>query len=184
MTTKRVLSVWEEDKLHIPVAEVDPSNPSTRDIAMDLIDTFRSSNYLVGLAANQIGYDARMILLLNNPNAQSCYGDELIIVNPTIVDMSEKMRGGWESCGSVPRTIARVKSPIAVTIEGYSISGQDFRRSLTGFAARVAYHEVNHLDGKTILSEGRPVIHAGLRRIKKCIGDMNRSGEKLLEQSV
>src|SRR4051812_29446492 len=68
-------------------AEVDPSDPAVVQLAADLVATMRISPGCVGLAAPQVGVDARVFVLdvTGHPKARSCAG-LVVMVNPVIED--------------------------------------------------------------------------------------------------
>ena len=64
-------------------------------------------------------------------------------------------------------TAIPVERPVSVRIEGHDERGKDVAFDLEGLAARIAQHELDHLDGTLILDrttpEGRREALAALR---------------------
>jgi peptide deformylase len=100
--------------------------------------------HAAGLAANQVGYDVRLIVLSQFPARVP-----FAIYNPSIIKHSKPV---WseEGCLSLPGMIYRVQRPNQCVITGTNQFGVLVRYSLKGINARIAQHEVDHLNGKLI----------------------------------
>lgn len=97
-----------------------------------------------GLAANQLGYNKRIFVMVMTPYPPIC------VVNPVIT----KERGsqlGREACFSLPGVIVMVKRPYQVVVKGENQYRKPVKHKLRGYLARVACHEVDHLAGKLII---------------------------------
>lgn len=114
-------------------------------LARDLWDTARSLKAhdgkdatCVGLAAPQIGVLKRLFIINTD-------GWELTLANPEFI----KLRGGWkvdfEKCFSEPGVRVEV-----LRFQQCEIKHLGGRVKLNGYAARVAQHEMDHLNGKLI----------------------------------
>jgi peptide deformylase len=104
----------------------------------------------VGLAANQIGVDAR-VFVIDCPDAQ---GQEVIgyAVNPVLslpepVDGEPAEEVTEEGCLSVPGPYAVLGRPFSVTVAGQDLHGGPLSVTGTGFFARCLMHETEHLAG-------------------------------------
>jgi len=103
---------------------------------------------LVGLAAPQIGEPWRIILIDTKVDeSRRHYGKLECIINPEIVWRSRETAEGREGCFSAGPVWGLVRRPVAVKIRGYDSSGQEITHILEGFTARIAQHEIDHLDG-------------------------------------
>ncbi len=69
------------------------------------------------------------------------------IVNPVITPLSDERVLGWEGCLSIPGLRAAVPRYKRIRLTGLLPDGAPVDDVLTGFAARVAQHEADHLDG-------------------------------------
>lgn len=99
----------------------------------------------VGLAGNQVGILRRVFVFQEDE-------DEVrALVNPRIVERSKETDVEEEGCLSIQRIRVPVERSLAVTVEGKDEDGDDVRFELEGIAARVAQHEIDHLDGTLIL---------------------------------
>ncbi|MBJ7453557.1 MAG: peptide deformylase, partial [Blastococcus sp.] len=104
----------------------------------------------VGLAANQIGVDAR-IFVIDCPDAA---GEDVIgyVVNPTLtlldpVEGEPAEEVTEEGCLSVPGPYADLSRAFRARVDGVDVHGGPVRIEATGMAARCLQHEVDHLEG-------------------------------------
>lgn len=102
---------------------------------------------LVGLAAPQIGVSKRIAIIGMNAVGGGEQPELKVFVNPEITDVSEGQEEGREGCFSTSRVCGIVKRAKRVTVQAYDRHGQQFSCTLEGFPARVAQHEVDHLNG-------------------------------------
>lgn len=128
--------------------EVDPMAPETITIAADLLATMDVSPGCVGLAANQIGIDARVFCLdvSAHPKTRTSHG-RFVLVNPVIEEATRKERAR-EGCMSVPDFTGDVRRASRLVVAGF-LPGAPERVHITtdAFEARAIQHEVDHLDG-------------------------------------
>jgi peptide deformylase len=106
----------------------------------------------VGLAAPQIGLVSR-IMVWKDPDRDD---ERHVYVNPRIVRRSETTTLDTEGCLSVPAGVMEVPRADEVVVEAQDLDGRVFQVELSGFQARVVQHEIDHLDGHTILDRTSP----------------------------
>ena len=107
----------------------------------------------IGLAANQIGMDAKFFVA-QVPNAKG--GMKFYaIFNPIIEKMSVQKTNFEEGCLSVPEIYGEVERPERVTLSGYDQNGRKIKIKAWGLLARVFRHEVNHLDGDLFIDKAK-----------------------------
>jgi len=122
-----------------------PGKPATKadiHIATDLIDTYKTHiDNCVGMAANMIGYDKRIIIVNNN-------GQLLVMFNPEIIRQSEPYETE-EGCLSLTgkRPVTRYKS---ITVRYQDMDFQWKTGFYFGWTAQIIQHEVDHCNGKVI----------------------------------
>ena len=95
----------------------------------------------VGIAAPQVGEDLRMII---------CKFDQkkaTTLINPEIASASKETVVGLEGCLSLPGVWGKVERHEWVVVKFQNIKGNEVKLRLEGFAARVAQHEIDHLNG-------------------------------------
>lgn len=98
----------------------------------------------IGLAATQIGILRRLFVFNDD-------GEDRVIVNPSLATAGDELETAEEGCLSLGPVRVPVERPIEVTIEGKDVAGRPLRLELTGLPARVAQHELDHLDGRLII---------------------------------
>src|SRR5690349_9087927 len=99
-------------------SEVDPQDPAVVRLAADLVATMQISPGCVGLAAPQVGVDARVFVLdvTGHPKTRSCAG-LVVMVNPIVEEAGAPQRGR-EGCMSVPDFTGDVARPRTLTVTG------------------------------------------------------------------
>jgi peptide deformylase len=108
----------------------------------------RKHRTLVGLAAPQIGEAYRIVLIDTKVDeSRKHYGRLECFINPEIVWRSREMAEGREGCFSTGPVWGLVRRPVAVKIRALDARGRRVERILEGFSARIACHELDHLDG-------------------------------------
>lgn len=100
----------------------------------------------LGLASTQIGVLQRVFVFQPDPEQPP-----VALVNPQLVETSDERVGDDEGCLSLQGVVIPVDRHERVTVEAKTPSGEDVRLELEGLPARVAQHELDHLDGILIL---------------------------------
>ena len=107
----------------------------------------------IGIAAPQIGWDARVLCIGVSDQTKSRYPNVPDIplsfwINPQIIEVSQETCWTWEGCLSVPGIRGWVNRPANLKVRGFDDQGNITEAALEGFAARVMLHEIDHLDGR------------------------------------
>jgi peptide deformylase len=117
----------------------------------------------VGLAANQVGVLRRVFVIQADEEEEP-----RALVNPVVVERSEESDVDDEGCLSLQGVVVPVERALHVRVEGRDPDGNPVSLELEGLPARVAQHELDHLDGVLILdrttAEGRREALAVLRQ--------------------
>jgi peptide deformylase len=113
---------------------------------VERMTTLMSDANGVGLAANQVGVLRRVFVF--RPEEDE---DPVAVVNPRIEPRGEEAASDEEGCLSIQGLLVPVERPVSVTLAGQTADGGDYRRDLEGVGARVAQHELDHLDGVLML---------------------------------
>lgn len=127
-----------------PVGAVDDD---ARRLASDLVDTMRSHERCVGIAANQIGRLRRCIVvdIGEHPKARSRNG-LIVLFDPQIVSATGA-EVGREGCLSVPDLTANVRRATETEVRGTTPDGTTRTIFADAFESRALQHEIDHLDG-------------------------------------
>jgi peptide deformylase len=123
----------------------DLRNPLVQKLIDDMIETMHEYNG-VGLAAPQVHASIRLFvgLLEEEPDSKT---SATVVINPEIVPNSQTRQEGWEGCLSIPDIRGMVPRFTDVTMRGLDRDGRPIELRLRDFAARIAQHETDHLDG-------------------------------------
>ncbi len=105
------------------------------------------SRQMVGLAAVQLGISMRIVSIDVTATGQKQEQNLEIFINPRIVEHSEDLIDGREGCWSCGNVCGNVARHSRVTVEALDGRGKPFKRDFEGFVARIAQHEIDHLDG-------------------------------------
>lgn len=118
-------------------------------LVADLWDTLAKAEGC-GLAAPQIGVSKR-VLVVDGDSMSDVYdyltGFKRVMINPVVVESSEKACEYNEGCLSVPGIYADVRRPESITVEYYNEKFEKVTEKLDKFACRMVQHEMSHLDG-------------------------------------
>jgi peptide deformylase len=109
----------------------------------DILRTTRG----IGLAAPQIGVDQRIIMIRHE--------QRYVLYNPVI----EEASGSYvaeEGCLSIPGLWGNVLRHNHITLRGTSPHGKETVLKLSGMAAVVPQHEIDHLDGVLFIDRLMP----------------------------
>jgi len=96
----------------------------------------------VGLAAIQIGYADRVIII----NTDKC---KMVVANPVLSE-GKYPKQSKEGCLSVPNKQVKVERFNHIVISGFDENWNPVKKKLKALSAFVAQHEVDHLNGITI----------------------------------
>ncbi len=120
-----------------------------RMLITDMQDTMAVASG-AGLAAPQIGIALRVVIfgVHNNPRYPDAEDvPDTVLINPKIRVLDDATEYGWEGCLSLPGLRGHVLRYRRIRYAGFDEYGERFEREATGFHARVAQHECDHLDG-------------------------------------
>src|SRR5215208_7357989 len=120
-------------------------------VSADLLDTMRSRERCVGLAAPQLGELVRVVVVdvRGHPKAETDNG-LLVLANPRVVE-TEGSEVAREGCLSIPDLTANVRRATRIGLEAVTPTGEQQRIEAEGFEARCLLHEIDHLDGVLFL---------------------------------
>jgi peptide deformylase len=148
-----------------PVAAVDDG---LRRLIDDMFETMYAAPG-VGLAAPQVGVDARIVVM-------DCAGKDeprqpLALVNPEIVWASETLNEHEEGCLSIPDVFGPVTRPESVTVRFSTPAGGREERTFSGLWATCAQHEIDHLNGRLFIdylgAARRMLITEKMKKLKR-----------------
>jgi peptide deformylase len=104
----------------------------------------------VGLAAPQVGLGIRMAAIDDRVNPP------VLLRDPEILDRSDETTVMAEGCLSLPGWRAEVERPAAIKVRNHDLNGEPVELELSGYLARIAQHEIDHLDGVLFTDRAAP----------------------------
>lgn len=117
----------------------------------------------VGLAGNQVDLPYR--LFVANPTGDPKQTDaEYAFINPVLRGGKGQVEGD-EGCLSIPDVNGPVVRKEKITIEAYSLDGEQLTAELDGLFARIVQHEIDHLDGILFVDRLPPTQKAEVRSL-------------------
>jgi len=105
----------------------------------------------VGLAANQVGYPYRVIVV-------DLDGALVTMINPKITKICETKIVQYEGCLSFPGVLAKVYRSKWIKVQWWDMTGIQHTASFDNQPARIIQHECDHLDGKLFLDYAIPSL--------------------------
>lgn len=137
------LRLFPDSALRLPAYEVEEFDADLERLIARMAETLSVYDG-VGLAANQVGVLRRVMLVRHDDVAYA-------LVNPRLRASSEETYLEEEGCLSLPGVPVPVERHFSVDIQAYDPTGKELEFTLEGQAARIAQHELDHLDGILII---------------------------------
>ena len=141
---------YPDPVLRLEAQEVEDFDRDLQQLAERMIRLMQDARG-VGLAANQVGILRRIFVIQAEVDEEP-----RALVNPTIVERSDEVDEDDEGCLSMQGVVVSVERPLRVRIEAKDEEGNPVTVELEGLPARVAQHELDHLDGVLILDRTTP----------------------------
>jgi len=109
--------------------------------AYDMVATLLDSDNGVGLAAPQIGVNARIFVMRDKKHPV------VVFYNPEYTWFSDDDETADEGCLSEPGRYVPVQRHCSVTLRWFGQDLDMFEQTFSGFQARIIQHEMDHLVG-------------------------------------
>jgi len=123
------------------IAKVDAE---TRLLVREMLQTMYSADG-IGLAAPQVGIHKQLIVIDCDP--ENAANRPLILINPTIKQISKQLCSYQEGCLSVPGVYMDVVRPEVIEVSYKDELGRPQSLKATGLLSRAIQHEMDHLNG-------------------------------------
>ncbi|MFH1729136.1 MAG: peptide deformylase [Pseudomonadota bacterium] len=155
----------------VPVEKVDSS---IKKLIEDMYETMFAAPG-IGLSANQVGKDHCLFVYDQGYAAQKTENEEIVsnpkvLINPKLVSKAG-LQKCTEGCLSVPEFEEEIERYETIKVEAYNEEMEKFVIEASGFHAVVIQHEMDHLQGLTILDQiSRLKKQLYVRRYNKEIG--------------
>jgi len=160
----KILKMGDE-LLRLPSSPVSKIDDALRPFVQEMFATLEESGG-IGLAAPQIGHNIRLFIVRLED------GDDMVFINPEILQTSEMLCVMEEGCLSIPKIYEKVSRPKEVTVQYTNLNGKKQMIKADGLLARVIQHEYDHLNGVLFLDR----IEEGARN--KAIAKFEKSIKK------
>lgn len=122
--------------------KAEPATQADLPVAQDLLDTLTAhKDGCVGMAANMIGVNKRIIAFDNE-------GSYMVMFNPEIIKKSEPYETE-EGCLSLTGT-RKAKRWQSIKVQYQNESFQTRIKTFTGWTAQIIQHEIDHCEGVII----------------------------------
>lgn len=124
--------------------EVTLFTPELKVLLDSMYETMLSSRG-IGLAANQVGLEYRMFVMITSQS------EKLYLVNPKILEYSKNPCDLKEGCLSAPGQQVNLYRPNWVKVSFKDETGKEQTRTFVDIDSVCVQHEIEHLDGKSFL---------------------------------
>lgn len=145
MASPFAIRVFGDPVLSQRCTEVDEIDAALAKLAQDMIVTMYDAPG-VGLAANQVGVRKRLFVYDSGDGSGAH-----TVINPVLSEHA----GEWtyeEGCLSVPKQYFPITRSNSVLLTGIDLDGNDIEIQADEYLAKIFQHEVDHLDGKLLLT--------------------------------
>ncbi len=168
------ITVYGDKILRKKANKVTEVDLKTIELIKNMFDTMRNANG-IGLAANQVGSD-KSIFVVDISQVED-YEDTkpIALINPKIIERSEKKVLMEEGCLSIPDVREEVRRSESITIVYHDTDLNEHTLEADGLMARVMQHEFDHLQGVLFTD----LISDDLK--KKYKKDINRIRKRKIE---
>lgn len=106
----------------------------------------------IGLAANQVGYTNRVIIVAKDPTTYP-KTVPLVLINPRLRHRSNKKQTMNEGCLSFPGKTMYRRRAQKIRLIAQNLDGTEFKWQASGLAAQCIQHELDHINGRTFLDK-------------------------------
>jgi len=139
--------LYPDERLKTECEPVEHFDAELKEFAEHLAETCASGPGAVGIAAPQVGLLKR-VCIVDATKARRPVDNHghLILVNPEITAW-DGYAVGREGCLSVPDYTGNVIRAEKIRLKAQDIQGKSLEFEMEGFEARIAQHELDHLDG-------------------------------------
>ena len=140
------ITVYGDKILRKKAKKVNEVDLKTIELIKNMFDTMRNASG-IGLAANQVGSD-KSIFVIDISQVEDYENTKPIaLINPKIINRSEKKVLMEEGCLSIPDVREEVRRPESITIVYHDTDLKEHTLEADGLMARVMQHEYDHLQG-------------------------------------
>lgn len=100
----------------------------------------------VGIAAPQVNRSIQVCVITKKYSTYQ-KGEDLILINPVWEKLTRLQSKEEEGCLSIPHIVGKVKRYKKIRVRALNRQGKPIDFEASGFFARIAQHEIDHLNG-------------------------------------
>ena len=142
----------------------------TVELIKNMFETMRNANG-IGLAATQVGVDQSIFVVDLSQVEDYEKSKPIVLINPKILDFSDKKAKIEEGCLSIPTVRYEVERPETIFINFYDTNLKEHTIEADKVLARVFQHEFDHLNGVLFTDhldeDARKKLKKSFEKIKK-----------------
>lgn len=164
----RRLVLYGDRRLRRVCRSPEPGEPGLDALVRDMLDLMRRHRG-VGLAAPQVGDDRRLVVVQPDLSGRR---PPLVMLDPVLEEAGGPATPFEEGCLSFPGIFRRISRPRSAVVRYRDPAGATRWLRDDGLAARIALHELDHLDGILMVDHLGPwrrfgvELRLGLRRLR------------------
>lgn len=129
-------------------------NPEIQGLISDMQTTLRATKNGIALAAPQVGKNVRIFVVLNEFDL-----NQTVFINPQILQISADEKLLDEGCLSLPDISGKILRATSLKIQAQNQNGRVFKVKVSGLAAQIFQHEIDHLDGVLFIDKAEKIIN-------------------------
>ena len=151
--------------LRTPAQAIDKTilrSVQTQMLIDNMLDTMPAANG-IGLAAPQVGSGLRLAVV-------ACEGEPYVVINPTLISASMRIKESEEGCLSIPGVTGIVPRHAEVRIAALDRRGRRANIRATGLLAFVFQHEIDHLNGILFVDRATKILTPITEEQRKAFG--------------
>ncbi|MDO8550891.1 MAG: peptide deformylase [Ignavibacteria bacterium] len=164
------ITLFGDKILRKKTSKVTKVDNETIELIRDMFATLRNANG-IGLAANQVGADKQIFVVDISGVEGFEESKPMTIINPKIVERSEKKNKMEEGCLSIPDVRAEIERPEEITLTYQDVDLKEHTIKTSDVLSRVIQHEYDHLQGilftDYLSEEEKKELKKDLENIKK-----------------
>jgi peptide deformylase len=140
--------IYPHPILRQELKDVEKIDEDLKKLAEDMADTMYESRG-VGLAANQINSEKRIIVFDPDPDPE--IRNFTVLINPHIIEKEGSQISKEEGCLSLPGIRSDVKRFERVKVKALNLEGEEIEIDGTDLLGIILQHEIDHLNGTVFI---------------------------------
>ena len=152
-----------------------------QDLVQEMKDFLKKQPDGVGLSAPQVGVNQRIFILDKRAFDNEVEEEDLVFINPEIIQASSKMITMEEGCFSVRWTYGDVTRPKKIKLKYLNQNGDEKIIEAKDFISVAIQHEIDHLDGILFIDKAKNIKKLSQEEIDEIIKKWKEEGYNIDE---